>query len=84
MVFQAGLIAFMRTLLIFVGIYYAFKIIFRFLVPWVLKRFLNKQFSSFDQSNQTSNSNNDNASQKKSKRKDSLGEYVDYEEIKDE
>jgi hypothetical protein len=83
MLFEAGLITLLRTILIFVCIYYAFKLIVRFLFPILLKKFVNRQSSNFHQSNEGKKTGHvDVMSPSKTKNKvDSLGDYVDYEEI---
>tara|TARA_R110000868_G_scaffold224505_2_gene476658 strand:+ start:631 stop:906 length:276 start_codon:yes stop_codon:yes gene_type:complete len=89
MVFEAGIISFVRTLLIIALIYYGIKLIVRFLLPLVLRNFIKKQQDKFQNQYQNQQkkgnfsakeSSNDSAS---SKRKDKLGEYVDYEEVDD-
>ena len=83
MIFEAGLLAFIRTILIVVGIYYAFKVVIRFFIPFLIRRFLSRQFSSYGNQEDTSFSNKkmNTSSSKKSKEREKLGEYVDYEEI---
>lgn len=86
MVFQAGFVGFVKTLLIFAGIYYALKFLLRFLFPWLVKNFLKKQFSNYNnqQSSQSSSFQDTTRKQEEKKaKKDQLGEYVDYEEIKE-
>ena len=83
MVVEAGLISFLRTLLIFVAIYYAFKLIVRFLFPIGLKWFVKKQQQKFNnQDNPESSSQKSKKNQTKS-HTESIGDYVDYEEVKD-
>lgn len=83
MIVEAGLLSFFRTLLIFIAIYYAFKLIIRFLFPIVLKWFVtkqqdkfNSQFSKKDESSAFKESNKRGRSEK-------IGDYVDYEEVDD-
>lgn len=84
MLFEAGLLNFLRTLLIFVGVYYAFRLIFRMLIPFLLKRMAKKY-----QGNNTTNTQRKtgdvhiNRDSNKKKSSDNLGEYVDYEEVKE-
>ncbi|MEX2380265.1 MAG: DUF4834 family protein [Vicingaceae bacterium] len=90
MIVEAGLISLLRTLLIFVAVYFAFRLIFRVLVPYLLKRFIKKQEGRFYQ-NFNSNADkrgeestgevNIKGKQKKSHKSDQLGDYVDYEEV---
>ena len=55
----------------------------RFLLPWLIKTFINKQFSNFSgqQSNNSSQEADNQQTTKKDPKTDKLGEYVDYEEI---
>jgi len=77
-----------RTILMIVLVYYGIKLIFRFLIPYLLKYLMKKQQAHFEgvhrnksesfQENQTGESNKSDTS-----KRDNLGEYVDYEEIGD-
>ncbi len=86
MLFEAGLLNVLRTLLIFACIYYGFKLIARFLLPYLLKRFINKQANNFG-NNYNTNSRSEgevNVKQAKSSNKnnkDQLGDYIDYEDV---
>lgn len=85
MLFEAGLISVIRTLLIFVCIYYAFRLLVRFLFPFVLRRFVNKQTNNFN-GNYQQNSRpvgevHVDPKPKQRPNRDSLGDYVEYEEI---
>ena len=83
MVVEAGLLSFLRTLLIFLAIYYAFRLIVRFLFPRVLKWFVNKQQQNFrDQTNPRNQEKRSKKNQTKS-HTEGIGDYVDYEEVKD-
>lgn len=79
MVFEAGLVSFVRTLLIFVLIYYAFKLLIRFLFPLLLQRFLNKRKSQF--SNEPATTNKEKSNKPNRSKTEKLGDYVDYEEV---
>lgn len=90
MIVEAGLISLLRTLLIIVGVYFAFRLIFRVLIPYLLKRFIKKQQSKYYQNfNSETDSRGGEESgevhikgkQKKSNKADKLGDYVDYEEV---
>jgi len=83
MIVEAGLVSFFRTLLIFIAIYYAFKLIVRFLFPIALKWFVNKQHNKFNnQSSVKDDTSSFNQTNKKS-RSEKIGDYVDYEEVDD-
>jgi len=83
MVVEAGLLSFFRTLLIFIAIYYAFRLIVRFLFPIVLKWFVNKQQEKFQGQNNPKNSNQKSKNKQAKSHTESIGDYVDYEEVKD-
>lgn len=90
MIVEAGLVSLLRTLLIIVAVYFAFRLFFRVLVPYLLKLFINKQQSKFyqnfnqdpkqDQERKTGEVNI-KGNRKKSPKNDSLGDYVDYEDV---
>ena len=89
MVFQAGFVSLIRTLVIIIAVYYGFRLLFRYLIPFLLGRFLKKQQQRFydQQGGQSSYSNEEEGTVKvksktsSSSKKDDLGEYVEYEEI---
>ncbi len=91
MLFEAGIVSLVRTVLIIVVFYYGFRLIFRYVLPWILKWFIQKKmgisFGSYkSQSNHTthSQSHGDNMqTNKSSKQKDRLGDYVEFEEIEE-
>ena len=83
--YEASFQGLIRTILIFIVVYYAFKIAIRFLMPYLAKKMVQKAekqfreaqgFNPYQQANQTQN----NA---KSPKKDAkkVGEYIDFEEI---
>jgi hypothetical protein len=89
MIQEAGLVNLVRTIAIVLAVYYSIKLIGRYVLPWLLKRFINKQQEKFNQqhsNNFSSRSRNEGeveitASPNKSTKHDDLGEFVDYEEI---
>lgn len=86
MVVEAGLVTLLRTVLIIALVYYALKIIVRFLFPYLIKKFINKQQSNFSnqqESNHSSSNSSSSEAKANKKPKEKLGDYVDYEEIKD-
>ncbi|MEQ8625580.1 MAG: DUF4834 domain-containing protein [Vicingaceae bacterium] len=83
MVVEAGLLSFFRTLLIFVAIFYGFRLIVRFLFPLVLKWFVNKQQSKFRNQTDDKSKNQKSTSSKSKSHTEGIGDYVDYEELKD-
>lgn len=83
MVYEAGLLTVLRTILIIAGIYYGLRILVRFLFPYLVKRFINKQQEKFNNSRAgySSTGSTSDSPKKKSDNKDKLGDYVDYEEV---
>ena len=73
---ESGFVGLFRTIAIIIVVYYSFKIITRFLFP-IFIRYMSKKHSK----------NFDKKSEKPPKRKngkdENLGEYIDFEEIKD-
>ncbi len=87
---EASIPGLARTLLIFVIIYYAIKIIGRYVFPLVIKRFMGKFEQKIrDQQQQQSNQDDvkvgetiiDKTTVKNTKESNTVGEYVDYEEV---
>ena len=86
MLYEAGFVTLIRTILILFAIYYGFKLVVKFLLPIILKRFINKQTEKFNgnsnsYSNQKEGEVHIKSSQKQSSSGENLGEYVDYEEL---
>lgn len=87
---EASVQGFVRTILIFIIIYYAVKLIGRFVAPLIVKRFVGK-FEQRVKNQQEQNSPRDDekvgettidkTSIKSSKESNSVGEYVDFEEV---
>ena len=79
--------AFLWILLIFISVYYGFRIFVRYLLPWLLARFIKNQQEKFNNYSKTQ-PENDHVSVKTRKtkaRKDdtTFGEYVDFEDVDD-
>jgi hypothetical protein len=79
---------FLWVIFIFIGFYYGFQLFFRYVLPWLLTRFIKKQQEKFANMNQGRASQDEirvNTNKKKESTKDdgSFGEYVDFEEIED-
>lgn len=82
----ASVPGFIRTILIIVGIYYAFKILARLLMPILLRKMVQKAEQNFKQqmnypNQNTTQSQNTATSFEKPKSKKQVGEYIDYEEV---
>ncbi len=84
---------FLKFIFVVVIIYYAGLLFFKYALPWLLARFIRKQQEKYFQQPPFSNSENptpksNNQPQGKKKKSsdqgDTFGEYIDYEEIKDE
>lgn len=92
---QASLNGFIRTVLIIVGVWYAFKFLMRLFTPYLMKKMVQKAESNFRQNyeQQFGNTQNQNPYQKKEssytnssnqhnpRSTKKIGEYIDYEEI---
>lgn len=87
---EAGFVNFLKTILIILLVYYIFKIVMRFAFPFLVKKFMGKVEKKFQeqQENQTNNQTTkvgetivDKTPNSDKKSNDSVGEYVDYEEI---
>ncbi len=96
MIYQADLVGFFRTILIIILIYYAFRILFRVALPFILKFFAKKVQKNFEnqykqqQGFQEENIKSDEGDVKvtipkkpnKPKYDGSTGgEYIDFEEV---
>ncbi|MBC8882459.1 DUF4834 family protein [Flavobacterium piscinae] len=84
----ASVPGFVRTILIIVGVYYAFKILARILMPILLRKMVQKAEQNFKQhtnyQNQADNhstTQNSSSTFEKPKAKKQVGEYIDYEEV---
>lgn len=92
MVQEAGLVNLIKTIAIIFAVYYGLKFIGKYVFPWLLKRFINKQQEKFYNRNQSSYSRSERregevkitGTPQKSNKTDDLGEYVEYEEIRDD
>jgi len=88
---QAGLMNFLRTILIIILIYYAFKIIGRFVFPLFLKKMMGnveKKFNEEQHRNSTDQQHVkegetiiDKTPNQTKRSNDDAGEYIDYEEV---
>jgi len=88
---EAGLINFMKTILIIITIYYVLKLIARFVFPLFLKKMMQKVEKKFKEQQHQNSSNEtrakegetiiDKAPNTKEKSNKDVGEYVDFEDI---
>ncbi len=89
MVFQAGFVSLMRTLLIIAAFFFVARLFVRYLAPLLLGRFIKRQQDKFYGQyggQQTSEQSKEGevrvkSSGKQSQKTDDLGEYVEYEEV---
>lgn len=79
-----------RFLLILLLFYYGFKLLFKIVLPFLLTRYINKKtnnpFSQNTNNNKPEGSvfvENEPTTKKSSKSSSEVGDYVDFEEIKD-
>ena len=90
---QAELMGFLRTLLIISIVYYSFRFLARIFAPLLLKRVVGNMQAKAKKQNQQKNQQTENSSTKegetiidknpnsKTQGNNSVGEYVDFEEI---
>ena len=90
---EAELMGLLRTLLIIVFVYYAFRFLARIFAPILMKKVVNKMQDKAQQQYNQQNQNRQNSSTKegetiidrkpnsKTQGNNSVGEYVDFEEI---
>ncbi len=90
---QAELMGFLITLLIILIVYYSFRFLARIFVPLLLKRVVGNMQAKAKKQNQQKNQQTENSSTKegetiidknpnsKTQGNNSVGEYVDFEEI---
>ena len=88
---EAALVNFLRTILILLLIYYGFKLIARFILPLLMKKFVNNvekkfqerqgQYQSNKQQSKVGETVVDKAPRPNKTTNDKVGEYVDYEEV---
>ncbi len=79
----------LKTILIILIIYYLFKLIARYLLPWFAKYFINKAAKKYQNQykeppRKKEGEVNIEYSPNKKRKLDDLGEYVDFKEMKDE
>lgn len=82
------MIEFLRFVFVLLLVWYGTKLIIKYVVPWLLMRFLNKQKENFDKyskpdQNYKEGEVNIKDEKNKAKKKDDtqFGEYVDFEEV---
>lgn len=85
MVLEVSFISLLRTLVIIVIAYYAFKLVFRHLIPFLFKLFIRNYTSGRGnaQKQKREGEISIDTAPKSSVENDNLGEYVDFKEIKE-
>ena len=90
---QAELMGFLRTLLIILIVYYSFRFLARIFAPLLLKKVVGNMQAKAKKHHQQKNQQSENSSTKegetiidknpnsKTQENNSVGEYVDFEEI---
>lgn len=85
---QAGPMNFFRTIIIIILIYYIFKFLAKLFAPYLMKKMVNKMQEKAQGQHQHSNPNVkegetiiDKKPVKSNQSNNSVGEYVDYEEV---
>jgi bacteriorhodopsin len=88
---EAGLVNFMRTILIIVVVYYALKFIGRIVFPIFFKRMMNNVEKKFNQQQHKNPTREqqvkegetviDKAPNQRTKSNNEVGDYVDYEDV---
>ncbi len=75
----------LRTILIIIIAYYVFRLISRYVMPWLARYFIKKSMKGFEQQQkrQSGEVNIDHSPGKRGAL-DNIGEYVDYEEVEEE
>ena len=92
---EASVTGLFRVLIILIAAYYIFKIVVRFVLPFLVRRFLNNAQKNFYKANPHLDPDpkptgkegevkvKTNSTSKVESKTNDFGEYVDYEEIKD-
>lgn len=85
------MISFLRFLFVLLIIWFVTRLIFRYVVPWFIMRFVKKQQDKYNEYFQNQETRNEgdvkikvNKTETINKDKDPFGEYVDYEEVEPE
>ena len=84
--------AFLNFILVVVLVYYGFKLVARYVMPWVITRFIKKQQEKFSNMNEFQNSDSNIPNEEgevhiktkktnSTKKDDGFGEYVDFEDV---
>lgn len=82
------MIDFLRFVVVLLVIWYGIRLIVKYVMPWLIMRFINKQQRNFDNYSQSGNRQKEGeinikkgTGEKKKKDDPEFGEYVDFEEI---
>lgn len=82
------MIEFLRFVVVLLVIWVGIRLVIRYVLPWLIMRFINKQQKNFDNYRQSDNTQKEGdinikkgKGEKKKKADPLFGEYVDFEEI---
>ncbi len=75
------MIGVLKTLLIFMAFYYGFKLIMRFMAPFLMKYAASKMEQKMKDQFQGQQQAKEPAAAKQKKSTNKVGEYIDFEEI---
>ena len=78
--YEASFVGFIRTIFFIILFYYGIKILARIFMPFLMKYFLNKVGTNFQQSQNKKQEPQEPKTEPTPKKK-TVGEYIDYEEI---
>ena len=78
----------LRTIFIIILVYYLFRLIARYVLPWVTRYFIRKSMEGIEKQQQPGNRKsgeiNIDYSPDKKEKLENIGEYIDYEELEDD
>jgi len=81
------MVSFLKVIFIIFAIFWFLGLVGRYLLPFLLKRFITKMTNRFEEQNNFSNKRPDGeviiTGKSKNKGNSLQGEYVDFEEVKD-
>lgn len=96
-IFESSVPGFVRTILILFIIFYGFRLLSRYVFPWLLKRWVNKKMGQFQNQSQQQFRSQEQAKEfakqhegevkiksrgaNSKSETDDIGDFVDYEEV---
>jgi hypothetical protein len=79
--YEASFSGLIKTIFYIAVLYYAFKILARIFLPFLMKYFIKKAGSNFQQAQQKQQQAQQPHNEPIKEKKQPVGEYIDYEEI---